>query len=159
MKLKIFAIIMAIILSFTTISFAERLVDIPVPPNSSGYADFTEEEAAEQERKYEESKNNITADSLIGKSSNNYLKSLSVEGYELTPEFNRQQDTYTIYVKDDSINSFNVLAEPDDETAKIDGIGNVTISAEQRIRNIKVTAENGDLKVYTINLDTFLQKK
>ena len=55
MKLKIFAIIMAIILSFTTISFAERLVDIPVPPNSSGYADFTEEEAAEQERKYEES--------------------------------------------------------------------------------------------------------
>ena len=159
MKLKIFAIIMVIILSFTTISFAERLVDIPVPPNSSGYADFTEEEAAEQERKYEESKNNITADSLIGKSSNNYLKSLSVEGYELTPEFNRQQDTYTIYVKDDSINSFNILAESDDETAKIDGIGNVTISAEQRIINIKVTAENGDLKVYTIKVENEKNKK
>ena len=126
MKLKIFAIIMAIILSFTTISFAERLVDIPVPPNSS---------------------------------INNYLKSLSVEGYELTPEFNRQQDTYTIYVKDDSINSFNVLAEPDDETAKIDGIGNVTISAEQRIINIKVTAENGDLKVYTIKVENEENKK
>ena len=153
MKIKTFTIIMLIILSFTTISFAERLVDIPVPPNSSGYADFTEEEAAEQAKRYEESKKNTTADSLIGKSSDNYLKSLSVEGYNLTPEFNRQQDTYTIYVKDDSINSFNVFAEPDNDTAKIEDIGNVTVSTEQRIINIKVTAENGDLKVYTINVE------
>lgn len=153
MKLKTFVIIMMVIASFTTISFAERLVDIPVPPNSSGYADFTEEEAAEQEKVYEESKNNITADSLVGKSSDNYLKSLSVEGYELSPEFNRQQDTYTIYVKDDSVNTFNVLAEPDNETAKIEGIGNVTVSADERIINIKVTAENGNLKVYTIKVE------
>ncbi len=159
MKLKTFVIVMMIILSFTTISFAERLVDIPVPPNSSGYADFTEEEAAEQEKVYEESKNNITADSLVGKSSDNYLKSLSVEGYELSPEFNRQQDTYTIYVKDDSVNTFNVLAEPDNETAKIEGIGNVTVSADERIINIKVTAENGDLKVYTIKVENEDTKK
>lgn len=66
MKIKTFTIIMLIILSFTTISFAERLVDIPVPPNSSGYADFTEEEAAEQAKRYEKSKKNTTADSLIG---------------------------------------------------------------------------------------------
>lgn len=159
MKLKTFAIIIMIILSFTTISFAERLVDIPVPPNSSGYADFTEEEAAEQEKMYEETKNDITADYLVGKSSDNYLKSLSVEGYELSPEFNRQQDTYTIYVKNDSVNTFNVLAEPDNETAKIEGIGNVTLSAEQRIINIKVTAENGDLKVYTIKVENENIKK
>ena len=159
MKLKTFVIVMMIILSFTTISFAERLVDIPVPPNSSGYADFTEEEAAEQEKVYEESKNNITADSLVGKSSDNYLKSLSVEGYELSPEFNRQQDTYTIYVKDDSVNTFNVLAEPDNETAKIEGIGNVTVLADERIINIKVTAENGDLKVYTIKVENEDTKK
>ena len=159
MKIKTFAIIMVIILSYTTISFSERLVDIPVPPNSSGYADFTEEEAAEQAKRYEESKKNTTADSLIGKSSDNYLKSLSVEGYDLTPEFNRQQDTYTIYVKDGSINSFNVFAEPDNETAKIEGIGNVTVSAEQRMINIKVTAENGDLKVYTINVENEENKK
>ena len=159
MKIKTFAIIMVIILSYTTISFSERLVDIPVPPNSSGYADFTEEEAAEQAKRYEESKKNTTADSLIGKSSDNYLKSLSVEGYDLTPEFNRQQDTYTIYVKDGSINSFNVFAEPDNETAKIEGIGNVTVSAEQRMINIKVTAKNGDLKVYTINVENEENKK
>ena len=138
------------------ISFAEtgRLVDIPVPPNSSGYADFTEEEAAERAKEYEESKNNaVTADYFVGKSSDNYLKSLNVEGYELSPEFNRQKDTYTIYVKDDSINTFNVTAEPDNENAKIEGIGTITVSQEERLINIKVTAENGDLKVYTINIE------
>ena len=139
-----------------SLSFAEsdRLVDIPVPPNSTGYADFTEEEAAERAREYEESKNNtVTADYYVGKSSDYYLKSLNVEGYDLYPKFNRQNDTYTIYVKDDSITTFNVTAEPDNENAKIEGIGNVTVSQEQRLINIKVIAENGDLKVYTINIE------
>lgn len=156
-KLRTFLIIlMTILLSLKNISFAEsdRLVDIPVPPNSSGYADFTEEEAAEEEKAYEESKNNaITADYYVGKSSDNYLKFLNVDGYDLNPKFNRQQDTYTIYVKDNSINTFEVKAEPDNENAKIEGIGSVTVSQGQRLINIKVTAGNGDLKVYTINIE------
>ena len=155
-KLSIFFIILITLVSIMNISFAEtgRLVDIPVPPYSSGYADFTEKEAADRAREYEESKNNaVTADYFVGKSSDNYLKSLNVEGYELSPEFNRQMDTYTIYVKDDSINTFNVTAEPDNENAKIEGTGTITVSQEERLINIKVTAENGDLKVYTINIE------
>ena len=81
------------------------------------------------------------------------MKSLSIEGYELYPKFSRQNETYTIYVKDDNVNTFNVLAEADNENAKIEGIGNVSVSQEERIINIKVTAENGDLKVYTINIE------
>ncbi len=162
MKFKITIFITLILMiSFVNLSFAEtpRLVDIPVPPNSTGYADFTEEEAAERAREYEESKNNtVSSDYLIGKSSDNYLKSLSIEGYDLYPEFNRQNDTYTIYVKDDNINNFNVTAEPDNENAKIEGIGNVSVSQEQKIINIKVTAENGDLKVYTINIENEANK-
>ncbi len=155
-KVNIFFIILLCIMSYVSISFAEtgRLVDIPVPPNSAGYADFTEEEAAERAREYEESKNNVvSSNALIGKSSDNYLKSLSIDGYKLYPKFNRQEDTYTIYVKDDTINTFNVSAEVDNENAKIEGTGNVTVSPEQRIINIKVTAENGDLKVYTISVE------
>lgn len=158
MKFKLYSLFVIVIgiLSVMSLSFAEsdRLVDIPVPPNSTGYADFTEEEAAERAREYEESKNNtVTADYYVGKSSDYYLKSLNVEGYDLYPKFNRQNDTYTIYVKDDSITTFNVTAEPDNENAKIEGIGNVTVSQEQRLINIKVIAENGDLKVYTINIE------
>lgn len=160
-KITIFITILICVMSFTSIVFAEtgRLVDIPVPPNSAGYADFTEEEAAEREKEYEENNNNtVTADYYVGKSSDNYLKSLSIEGYNLYPEFNRQNETYTIYVKDDSINTFNVTAEPNNENAKIEGIGNVTVSSEERLISIKVTAENGDLNVYTINIENEANK-
>ena len=161
LKITIFITSLICMMSFASLSFAEtpRLVDIPVPPNSAGYADFTEEEAAEKEKEYEESKNNtVTADYYVGKSSDNYLKSLSVDGYDLYPKFNMQKETYTIYVKDDTVNTFNVLAEADNENAKIEGIGNVSVSQEERIINIKVTAENGDLKVYTINIENEANK-
>lgn len=161
LKITIFITILICMMSFASLSFAEtpRLVDIPVPPNSAGYADFTEEEAAEKEKEYEESKNNaVTADYYVGKSSDNYLKSLNIEGYDLYPKFSRQNETYTIYVKDDNTNTFNVTAEADNENAKIEGIGNVSVSQEERIINIKVTAENGDLKVYTINIENEANK-
>ena len=161
LKITIFITILICMMSFASLSFAEtpRLVDIPVPPNSAGYADFTEEEAAEKEKEYEESKNNaVTAAYYVGKSSDNYLKSLNIEGYDLYPKFSRQNETYTIYVKDDNINTFNVTAEADNENAKIEGIGNVSVSQEERIINIKVTAENGDLKVYTINIENEANK-
>ena len=94
-----------------------------------------------------------TAQDYVGKSSNNYLKMLKVEGYELTPEFNRQNDSYTIYVKDDSINNFNVIAETDNEKARVEGIGNINISSNDRKINVKVTAENGNINMYTINVE------
>ena len=156
LKISLFFITLICIVSIVSLSFAEtpRLVDIPVPPNSAGYADFTEEDAAEIEKKYEESKNNtVTAEYYVGKSSDNYLKSLSIEGYELYPKFSRQNDTYTIYVKNDSTNTFNVTAEPDNEIAKIEGIGTVNLTSGQNTINIKVTAENGNLKIYTINVE------
>lgn len=155
-KISLFFIILICITSFANLSFAEtpRLVDIPVPPNSAGYADFTEEEAAEIEKEYEESKNNtVTADYYVGKSSDNYLKSLSIEGYDLYPKFNKQNDNYTIYVKNDSTNTFNVTAETDNENAKIEGIGTVNLAQGENTINIKVTAENGNLKIYTIKVE------
>ena len=160
-KKYIASVILLIIINMTTNVFAtERLVDIPVPPNSTGYADFTEEEAAEREQQYLESKNNaVTAESFVGKSSDNYLKSISVEGYKLYPKFNRQNDTYTIYVKNrEELKTLNITAEVDNENAKIEGVGIVEITPEQKTVNIKVTAENGNLKVYSINIENKNEK-
>ena len=54
MKLKICITFILIINSifFTNIVFAEsdRIVDIPVPPDSSGYTDFTEEEQNKRQK-------------------------------------------------------------------------------------------------------------
>jgi putative mannosyl-glycoprotein endo-beta-N-acetylglucosaminidase len=149
-------VLLVFIIGSFNIALAEtgRLVDIPVPPESSGYTDFTEEEAKEKAEEFEKNKNDLTtAQDYVGKSSNNYLKMLKVEGYELTPEFNRQNDSYTIYVKDDSINNFNVIAETDNEKARVEGIGNINISSNDRKINVKVTAENGNINMYTINVE------
>ena len=181
--LSIMGIIIVFILGIYTNVFATgRLVDIPVPPDNHGMADFTEEEAAELDRQYKENANNTavqensateneaeqinnnnndeTANEYVGKSANNYLKSLSVEGYELEPEFIRENDKYIIYVKDrNSVTSLNITAEPDDEKATIEGTGKVEITPEQKSVTIQVTAENGDLKVYTINIEDEENKK
>ena len=175
--LSIMGIIIVFILGIYTNVFATgRLVDIPVPPDNHGMADFTEEEAAELDRQYKENANNTavqensateneveqindnntneTANEYVGKSANNYLKSLSVEGYELEPEFIRENDKYTIYVKDkNSVTSLNITAEPDDEKATIEGTGRVEITPEQKSVTIQVTAENGNFKTYKINIE------
>lgn len=179
--LSIMGIIIVFVLGIYTNVFATgRLVDIPVPPDNHGKADFTEEEAAELDNQYRENTNNTevqentttenttaqenetnnsnntdeTANEYVGKSANNYLKSLSVEGYNLEPEFIRENDKYTIYVKDRSnVTSLNITAETDDENAKVEGTGQVEITPEQKLVTIQVTAENGNLKVYTINIE------
>ena len=157
---SLFILIMILFMSSNVFAETGRFVDIPVPPNSAGYTDYTEEEAAEREAEYEENKENeLTAEDYVGKSGDYYLKSLNVEGYDLEPEFIRENDTYTIYVKDNTINTFNVTAEADDENAKIDGIGTVTVSSKERFINITVTAENGNIKVYTINVDDEANRK
>ena len=154
-KLFKIAIIVIILLNTYTLVYAtERLVDIPVPPDNHGMADFTEEEAANQVQKKKKKQNNTKTDNYIEKSSNNYLKDLQVEGYELNPMFNSFNDTYTIYLKNkENIKSLKVIAQADNENAKIDGTGTVEIAPEQNEINIRVTAENGNLKIYKIKIE------
>ena len=177
--LSIMGIIIVFVLGIYTNVFAtDRLVDIPVPPDNHGMADFTEEEAAELEKQYEENDSNTevqeetgientnaqsdeivnntneTENGYVTKSANNYLKSLSVEGYELEPEFIRENDAYTIYVKDrNSLTSLNIIAEADDEKAIIEGAGKIEVAPEQDVATIQVKAENGDTRVYTIKIE------
>ena len=157
MKLNICITFILIInlIFFINIVFAEsdRIVDIPVPPDSSGYTDFTEEEAKQKAEEYEKNKSNLlTAEDYVNKSSNNYLKSLEVEGYKLEPKFNRQNSNYTIYTKSNT-SKLKIKAEADDEKAKVEGIGEIEINQSENSINVHVTAENGDLKVYTITID------
>ena len=141
-KKKILAI--GIIFLFVTgmyslVYAAGKLVDIPVPPNSAGKADFTSEEGEEEAKKYEENKikeeqnSSNTIQENIEKSGNNYLKFLKVEGYKLEPEFNMQQYNYVVYV---------------DNKSRVK-----KLNPEQQFVNVNVIAENGNLKVYTIKVE------
>lgn len=146
----------------------ERIVDIPVPPNSSGKADFTSEEGEQQAKQYEEEKKNEeinenqstnSTEEYTSKSSDNYLKNLIVENYSLDPKFDMLKNEYTIYLPNrENIETLSIIAETNNNKAKVDGAGTVQIQKEQKIININVIAENGNLNVYTIKLEDLKDK-
>lgn len=161
MKKKITIIILLFLLTINIKAYStDRLVDIPVPPNSSGYADFTEEEAMQKQKEYEQSKNTTILKEYLEKSSNNYLKDIRIEGYNLEPKFIRENCNYTIYLKNrQDITSLNISADLDDSNATIEGTGNINIEPNQKSIDIKVRAENGNLKIYKVNLENEENRK
>ena len=141
-KILKIVLIVAFVMNIYSSTFAiDRFVDIPVPPRDSGKVDAT---VNEKEKPKEKQKEN-SEEKYVPKSSNNYLKKLEVKDYKLSPKFNQLNDSYTIKSKNiDNIKDIQVIAEADDERAKID------IQYEKDEVLINVTAENGNLKVYSV---------
>lgn len=81
--------------------------------------------------------------------SNNFLKSLTVEGYTITPEFNKYTLTYYLVIPSD-VTSINVSAEPENENAKTKITGNTKLSSKENTIKIVVTAQNKTTKTYNI---------
>lgn len=84
-------------------------------------------------------------------SSNNNLKSLEVEGYAISPEFSKDVYEYSLEVPNGTT-SVVINAGREDSTAKISGSGELEVIEGINKLEVKVTAENGNVKVYTINV-------
>lgn len=114
-------------------------------------ADFTDEQADKITKQNQEEWKKEQED-RINKSSNNYLKSLSVENYEITPEFDKQTINYEIKKKitEDYI---TIIAETDDEKSSVSGTGKVTLNLGENNLRIDVEAENGTVRTYFIKLN------
>ena len=84
-------------------------------------------------------------------SKDNTLKSLSVTGYKLSPEFNKNTTEYSVDVSDDT-ETVNVTASVNDSTAHVSGTGIIDVSEGKNKINIVVTAQNGSTKTYVINV-------
>lgn len=112
------------------------------------FADFTDGDARNQTEKMEQEQNK-KFDTL--KSNNNYLSSLSVEGYELSPQFDKQTLEYTLNKKiKESV--INIKAIADDSKATVIGTGNIKINKNQKKFRIDVTAESGTVRTYIIKI-------
>lgn len=84
---------------------------------------------------------------------NNWLASLSVDGYVLTPGFGINNTTeYTLNVSD-SISSINVSASAVSRYARVSGTGTISLAAGTNIIDIVVTAQNGSTRTYTITVN------
>lgn len=81
-------------------------------------------------------------------STNNYLESLSIEGYEIA--FDKDTDNYSIIVSNE-VDSVKVNAEVSDDKSMID-IKNEKLKVGENVITITVTSESGDARVYKINV-------
>lgn len=85
------------------------------------------------------------------KSSDATLKSLSASGYTLSPSFNPQTTSYTITVPSDAT-FVTLTGQANDSKANVTGLGNITLTGNTTTATIKVTAEDGTTKTYTVNI-------
>lgn len=84
-------------------------------------------------------------------SSNTALAELSVDGYTLTPTFNRSITEYDL-VLNESVDFINVSVRAADASSTVQGDGRYTL--QEGLNNVKivVSAPNGSSTTYTINI-------
>lgn len=82
---------------------------------------------------------------------NNKLSSLSVNGYSLTPTFNRDTLSYDLIV-DPSVSQVGVVAKAIDSGATVTGAGTVNLSSGVNVITVTVKAKNGDVREYKIQV-------
>lgn len=86
-------------------------------------------------------------------SNNKDLKSLSLkdETLKLTPEFSKDVTEYSLNVPD-NMDILDIEAVAEDENAKVEITGNDDLLMGENTVEIKVTAEDGTVRTYTINV-------
>ncbi len=84
-------------------------------------------------------------------SPNNKLSGLGVEGFALTPTFNRDTESYDLIV-DPSVSSVAVHASAIDSKAVVSGVGSVNLQSGVNDITVSVKAENGSVRSYVIHV-------
>ena len=120
-------------------------------------ADY-DDETADKEMQKEHEKWEKRQEGIINKSSNNYLKNLSIGKYEITPNFDKQIINYEVKTEITE-NKIMVKAEADDEKASISGTGEIELNSGENNITIDVTAENGTVRSYYIKVVKELKEK
>lgn len=82
---------------------------------------------------------------------NKNLSSLEVEGYELSPYFNKNNLTYTVIIPND-VTSIEINAEPEAEGAIVRISGNTRLTNQENTVTVRVTAADGTSKAYSITV-------
>jgi len=84
-------------------------------------------------------------------SPNNKLSGLTVTGYALTPTFSMDTESYDIIVNP-SVDRIAVNASVIDSKASVAGTGTISLQSGNNTINIEVTAENGHVRTYKLNV-------
>lgn len=86
-------------------------------------------------------------------SANNYLKSLSVGGSKLVPEFDKGVSEYSTSVSSDT-EKISINATPADKNAKvIEGTGSYNLDYGNNVIYVRVRANSGEIREYKLNIN------
>ncbi|MBR4231015.1 MAG: cadherin-like beta sandwich domain-containing protein [Bacilli bacterium] len=85
-------------------------------------------------------------------STNNNLDRIEIDGYEITPEFDKDTLEYSVKVNEDET-LINVAAYAEDYRATVTGDGEIEVSAGNNVVNIVVIAQNGSEKTYKLTIE------
>lgn len=85
------------------------------------------------------------------KSSNNYLKELNVDNYEISPKFDKNKTEYSISVPNE-VSKIKINAWTESNKADLSGDGEKEVKEGNNEFKIKVKAENGEVKEYIIKV-------
>lgn len=103
---------------------------------------------------YKSMPDEVCAEPSGTKHPNNWLKTLTVSGYTLTPNFSVNDAEGTEYTLDvaSSVKSVKIAAKAVSSLATVKGTGTKTLSSGTNKFTISVTAENGDVRKYVIKI-------
>ncbi len=93
---------------------------------------------------------NVTA--ARPKSTNNYLSSIQVGEYSLTPEFDKDTLEYSLTVPS-TTNTVTIEAKAADGYASVEGTGEFEVDEGANVFSITVHAENGDERIYQVTVN------
>lgn len=85
------------------------------------------------------------------KSSNKNLASLSVEGVELSPAFNKETTQYT-GTASENVTKLEIKATAEDSKAKVEILDNDNLKGGDNIIKIKITAEDDTVRTYILTI-------
>ena len=82
---------------------------------------------------------------------NNYLKSLNVTGYSLTPSFDGATTEYSMIVEN-AVSAISVTAEPVVSASTVSGTGKLNLKVGTNIFYVNCKSQSGDVRTYTLTV-------
>ena len=82
-------------------------------------------------------------------SKDNYLSELTIESYELNPKFDKETLEYTVTLPENT-QKITIEGKLSDKEASVNGLGEINLTEGDNNLEIKVTAENGNVRIYKI---------
>ena len=93
----------------------------------------------------------VTVVAARPKSTNNYLKSLVVEGTTISPEFNKDTLEYTATLEAGTEKA-TIIGEKADNYASVAGVGEKEVVEGENKFEVTVTSESGQTRVYVVTI-------